>query len=90
MPEEARQGVFAAAEEILAGRWELLGTVRQDMEDPDWFFDPVTGRRAPQVDYCFKVNHRSEDRHRERQADLGAVADAPRDGARGGLRSLRR
>ena len=35
--------------------------VRRDMEDPDWFFDPVTGRRAPQVDYCFKVNHRSED-----------------------------
>ena len=31
------------------------------MEDPDWFFDPVTGRRAPQFDYCFKVNHRSED-----------------------------
>ena len=31
------------------------------MEDPDWFFDPVTGTRAPQIDYCFKVNHRSED-----------------------------
>ena len=31
------------------------------MEDPDWFFDPVTGRRAPQLDYCFKVNHRAED-----------------------------
>ena len=31
------------------------------MEDPDWFFDPVTGTRAPQSDYCFKVNHRSED-----------------------------
>ena len=53
--------MIAAAEEVLAGRWQLLGTVRRDMEDPDWFFDPVTGRRAPQVDYCFKVNHRSED-----------------------------
>jgi hypothetical protein len=31
------------------------------MEDPDWFFDPVTGRRAPQIDYCFNVDHRSED-----------------------------
>ena len=31
------------------------------MEDPDWFFDPITGRRAPQADYCFNVNHRSED-----------------------------
>ena len=61
VPDEARRRVIAAAEEVLAGRWELLGSVRQDMEDPDWFFDPVTGKRAPQFDYCFKVNHRSED-----------------------------
>ena len=61
VPDEARRRVLAAGEEVLAGRWELLGTLRQDMEDPDWFFDPVTGRRAPQFDYCFKVNHRSED-----------------------------
>jgi Heparinase II/III-like protein/Heparinase II/III N-terminus len=61
VPGEARRRVIAAAEEILAGRWQLLGALRRDMEDPDWFFDPVTGRRAPQVDYCFKVNHRSED-----------------------------
>ncbi len=61
MPLETRRKVIAAAEEILAGRWQLLGTVRRDMEDPDWFFDPVTGRRAPQLDYCFTVNHRSED-----------------------------
>ena len=31
------------------------------MEHPDWFLDPVTGTRAPQADYCFKINHRSED-----------------------------
>ncbi len=61
VPGEARQRVLAAGEDVLAGRWELLGTLRQDMEDPDWFFDPVTERRAPQFDYCFKVNHRSED-----------------------------
>ena len=61
LPAEARQRVIGAGEEVLAGRWQLLGTVRRDMEDPDWFYDPVTGRRAPQVDYCFKVNHRSED-----------------------------
>jgi Heparinase II/III-like protein/Heparinase II/III N-terminus len=59
-PAEAHQAVIAAADEILAGRWHLLGTLRRDMEDPDWFFDPVTGRRAPQSDYCFRVNHRSE------------------------------
>ncbi len=61
VPFEVRQRVIEAADEILAGRWEVLGASRLDMEDPDWFFDPVTGRRAPQVDYCFKVNHRSED-----------------------------
>jgi Heparinase II/III-like protein/Heparinase II/III N-terminus len=61
VPKEARRRVIAAADEILAGRWQLLGVARRDMEDPDWFFDPVTGRRAPQVDYCFNVNHRSED-----------------------------
>jgi Heparinase II/III-like protein/Heparinase II/III N-terminus len=61
VPSEARQRVITLAQEVLAGRWELLGAVRRDMEDPDWFFDPVTGRRAPQVDYCFRVNHRSED-----------------------------
>jgi hypothetical protein len=61
VPDTARQRVIGAAEEVLAGRWQLLGTVRKDMEDPDWFFDPVTGKRAPQADYCFSVNHRSED-----------------------------
>ena len=86
----AANGCIEAAEEILAGRWQLLGTLRQDMEDPDWFFDPVTGRRAPQFDYCFKVNHRSEDVTGKRQADLGALAHAPPDGARCRLRSLGR
>ena len=61
VPDDARQKVIAAAEGLLAGRWDLLGAVRLDMEDPDWFLDPVTGKRAPQADYCFNVNHRSED-----------------------------
>jgi hypothetical protein len=61
VPEDARRDVIAAADEILAGRWQLLGSLREDMEDPDWFFDPITGTRAPQLDYCFNVNHRSED-----------------------------
>ena len=61
IPSELRQRVIAAADQILAGRWQLLGVSRLDMEDPDWFLDPVTGRRAPQIEYCFKVNHRSED-----------------------------
>jgi Heparinase II/III-like protein/Heparinase II/III N-terminus len=58
---EARRRVIEAADQILAGRWEVLGVMRKDLEDPDWFFDPVTGRRAPQTDYCFRIDHRSQD-----------------------------
>ena len=61
IPDEPRRSVIASADEILTGRWQFLGTLREDMVDPDWFFDPLTGRRAPQVDYCFTVNHRSEE-----------------------------
>jgi hypothetical protein len=58
---QARRRVIAAGEEILAGRFEVLGVMRKDLEDPDWFFDPVTGRRAPQVEYCFRIDYRSAD-----------------------------
>ena len=30
------------------------------MGDPDWFFDPVTGRRAPAHDYSLGIDSRSE------------------------------
>jgi hypothetical protein len=60
VPEDARRAVVSAAEEVLTGRWEVLGVVRKDMQEPDWFFDPVTGRRAPQAEYCFRIDHRSE------------------------------
>ena len=86
VPDETRRRVIAAADEILAGRWELLGSLRRDMEDPDWFFDPVTGRRAPQLDYCFKVNHRSEDVTGNVKQIWELSRHAPRDGARGCLR----
>jgi hypothetical protein len=26
---------------------------------PDWFLDPLSGRRAPQAEYCFSINHRN-------------------------------
>ena len=60
VPPDARTAVIAAAEEILAGRWALLGVPRPDIEDPDWFFDPVTGRTAPSSDYCFRIDYRSQ------------------------------
>jgi hypothetical protein len=60
VPDEAAQSVLAAAAELLEGRWQVLGVARNDLDSPDWFFDPVTGRRAPQADYCFSIDHRSE------------------------------
>ena len=61
VPANARRDVMAAADELLSGRWRILGAVRSDMAEPDWFLDPVTGRRAPQSDYCFRIDHRAEE-----------------------------
>jgi len=66
VPPAARKAVLAAADELLQGHWEVLGVTRTDLVSPDWFFDPVTGRRAPADRYAFRINHRSE-------ADTGNV-----------------
>jgi hypothetical protein len=60
VPAEAKAAVLAAADQLLQGEWEVLGMVRSDMLQPDWFQDPVTGRRAPADRYAFRINHRSE------------------------------
>jgi len=60
VPDGAREALLAAADELMQGRWEMFGAVRTDMRQPDWFRDPVTGRRAPGDRYAFRINHRSE------------------------------
>ncbi len=60
MSADAAGRLVDAADGILAGRWEVLGTARPDVADPDWFLDPVTGRRAPQHPYAFGIDHRDE------------------------------
>ena len=60
IPADEAQRLVRAADEILAGRWDVLGVTRQDMVAPDWFLDPLTGRRAPRAEYCFSINHRSQ------------------------------
>ena len=60
VPPAARAAVIAAADGLLRGEWEVLGVVRTDMRAPDWFLDPVTGRRAPGDQYAFRIDHRSE------------------------------
>ncbi len=61
LPVTARNAIITSADEILAGHWTLLGVTRWDMVDPDWFFDPLTGRTAPRSKYCFRIDHRSEE-----------------------------
>ena len=61
VPAIARDALVSAANQLVGGEWEVLGVVRDDLRAPDWFLDPVTGRRAPQARYAFRINHRSED-----------------------------
>ena len=60
-----------------------LGVERHDLVAPDWFFDPVTGRRAPERP--LRVPHPAPigSRDRQREASLGAVAPPAPDRARG-------
>jgi len=60
VPADDVRQLLLTADEILAGRWDVLGVTRQDMVAPDWFLDPLSGRRAPQAEYCFSINHRDE------------------------------
>ena len=60
VPDDARKDVLSAADLLMQGRWEILGVVRTDLVQPDWFYDPVTGRHAPADQYAFRINHRSE------------------------------
>jgi Heparinase II/III-like protein/Heparinase II/III N-terminus len=61
VPAEAKTAVLAAADRLLGGEWKVLGVTRSDLVHPDWFYDPVSGRRAPADRYAFRVNHRSEE-----------------------------
>jgi hypothetical protein len=60
VPEEARKPVLEAAERLLQGEWETMGVLRTDLEQPDWFRDPITGRRSAQDRYAFRIDHRSD------------------------------
>jgi hypothetical protein len=60
VPEEAKAAILADADRIMGGQWEMLGVVRSDMTAPDWFYDPVTGRRSAPEAYAFRINHRDE------------------------------
>lgn len=61
VPAEARKAVLEAASGLLRGEWEVLGVGRTDLVLPDWFRDPVTGRRSAPDRYAFRIDPRSEE-----------------------------
>jgi hypothetical protein len=61
VPAEAKAAILDAAARLLRGEWEVLGAVRTDLMQPDWFHDPVTGRRSPSDRYAFRINYRLEE-----------------------------
>jgi hypothetical protein len=61
VPEASRAAILAVADRLMGGEWEVLGVPRTDLVEPDWFRDPVTGRRSEPDRYAFRINHRSED-----------------------------
>lgn len=56
----ARLALVRAADELLAGRSELLGVVRTDMSDPMWFHDPSTGVVCEPNRYAFSIDFKDE------------------------------
>jgi hypothetical protein len=61
VPADARACIVEAADRLLRGEWEVLSVVRTDLATPDWFRDPVTGRRSDPGRYAFRIDHRSEE-----------------------------
>jgi hypothetical protein len=60
VPGDAKAAVLASADRLMRGEWEVLGVIRTDMVKPDWFRDPLTGRRSAPDRYAFRIDHRSE------------------------------
>ncbi|MFJ9082817.1 alginate lyase family protein [Streptomyces sp. NPDC102384] len=60
VPPDAAKRLIAEADRLMAGHIEYFGVVRDDLVDPDWWYDPKTGRRAP-WGYAFDVPYRNED-----------------------------
>jgi len=58
VPAPAREATLAVADEIMAGRFEALGCVREDMKSPDWASSPASAKRAPLERYCFHIDFR--------------------------------
>jgi hypothetical protein len=74
VPATARRAILDSADRLMRGEWEVLGVVRTDLVQPDWFRDPVTGRRAAQDRYAFRIDRGSE----EQVGNVGQVWELSR------------
>jgi len=54
-----RGALVDAAERLLDGKWEVLGVVRDDLLDPDWALDPISGRAYPGDQRSFSIDYRA-------------------------------
>lgn len=59
VPPGAFEALRRAADRAVDGHWEVLGVERHDLASPDWFYDPLTRRRAPHDRYAFSIDHRA-------------------------------
>ncbi|MGV9310682.1 alginate lyase family protein [Streptomyces sp. NPDC003691] len=60
VPPDAAKRLVAEADRLMAGHARFFGVDRGDLTDPDWWYDPKTGRRAPEG-YAFDVPYRDEE-----------------------------
>lgn len=51
--------VRVVADELLAGRGELLGVLRDDLAEPTWSLDPISGRAYPADRSAFRIDYRA-------------------------------
>ncbi|ANW16778.1 alginate lyase family protein [Streptomyces clavuligerus] len=60
VPPDAVKRLVATADRLMDGHARYFGVDRHDLADPDWWYDPKTGRRAP-AGHAFDLPYRDED-----------------------------
>ncbi len=58
---DAVKELLVTADRLMDGQAEYFGVERDDLVDPDWSYDPKTGRSAPSDVYSFDIPYRSEE-----------------------------
>ena len=60
VPPDAASALVAGCRRGPGRNMDGPGIHRADSADPDWFHDPLTGRRAPDRQLAFRIDHRDE------------------------------